>query len=144
MEISLSLSCSPNNINNLQNLIFLLNRISCWASSARALAYITTLTFPPSRIVSQSQTKWSSYYKACSLWVVLQGLVLLSNNHQSSGIFYPNITLPQIGPNLRTARVRVSITSRQYSLIWKKTLQNCQIVIGGEFDIFDDRFHCFV
>ena len=30
---------------------------------------------------------------------------LLSNNHQSSGIFYPNITLPQIGPNLSTATV---------------------------------------
>ena len=29
-------------------------------------------------------------------------LVLLSNNHQSSGMFYPNITLPQIGPNIST------------------------------------------
>ena len=69
-------------------------------------------------------------------------LVLLSNNHQSSGMFYPNITLPQIGPNISTEPQSHPTTI--FPDLEKKLLQNCQIVIGGEFDIFDDRFHCFV
>ena len=43
---SLSRSCSPNNINILQNLIFLLNTISCWASSASVLALHYNIDIP--------------------------------------------------------------------------------------------------
>ena len=62
-----------------------------------------------------------------------QCLGWLSNNHQSSGIFYPNITLPQIGQNLTTASIRYSLICNNFT-----KLSNC---IGGKFDIFNP-FHC--
>ena len=100
---------SPNNINIFcfaEFDLFIEYNIMFGVLSPGPWRYITTLTswLPPSRIVVRVPHLMIFILQGMiSLACFVPCLLVLSNNHRSSGMFYPNITLPQIGPNISKA-----------------------------------------